>query len=145
MFKKRLTANAVFLSIIFSGQIEFESFNIEDGLAQNTVYEILQDNRGYLWLGTQGGLDRFNGYEFVNYEHEDGDSTSTPAGWIWSISEDTDGIIWLGTNDGNFGWLDPYSEIGHSIDLFENHPTINRPQRTTKIVFHKDIVAVKKT
>ena len=54
MFKKLLTTNAVFLSIVFSGQIEFESFNIEDGLAQNTVYEVLQDSRGYLWLGTQG-------------------------------------------------------------------------------------------
>jgi len=138
MFKKLLSTNAVFLSIVFSGQIEFESFNIEDGLAQNTVYEIFQDSRGYLWLGTQGGLDRFNGYEFVNYEHEDGDSTSIPAGWIWSISEDADGIIWLGATGGNFGWFDPYSETGHTIDLYIKHPTINRPQRTTEIVFHND-------
>ena len=40
MFRKRLITNAIFLSIVFSGQIEFESFNIEDGLSQNTVYEI---------------------------------------------------------------------------------------------------------
>ena len=139
---KQLTANAVFLSIIFSSQIEFENFNIEDGLAQNTVYEILQDSRGYIWLGTQGGLDRFNGYEFINYEHEDGDSTSTPEGWIRSISEDSNGIIWLGTANGNFGWFDPYSELGHSIDLYEKHPTINRPRRTTKIVFHKDDIFI---
>ena len=142
MLKKTITTKTIFLSIVFSGQIEFESFNIEDGLAQNTVYEILQDSRGYLWLGSQGGLDRFNGYEFVNYEHEDGDSTSIPAGWIWSISEDSDGIMWLGTSGGNFGWFDPYSEIGRSIDLYEKHPTINRPQRISKIVFHKDYVFI---
>ena len=142
MFKKLLITNAVFLSIVFSGQIEFESFNIEDGLAQNTVYEIFQDSRGYLWLGTQGGLDRFNGYEFINYEHEDGDSTSIPAGWIRCIVEDEEGIIWLGTMGGNFGWLDPYSETGHSIDLFENHPNINRPQRIDEIFFHDDNIFI---
>jgi len=142
MFKKLLIANAAFLSIVFSGQIEFESFNIEDGLAQNTVYEIFQDSRGYLWLGTQGGLDRFNGYEFVNYEHEDGDSSSIPAGWIRCIVEDDDGTIWLGTMGGNFGWLDPYSGAGHSIDLFENHPNINRPQRIDEIFFHDDNIFI---
>jgi ligand-binding sensor domain-containing protein len=52
------------MSVLYAGQIEFERFTIDDGLSQNSVYEVFQDNNGYLWMGTQGGLDRFNGYEF---------------------------------------------------------------------------------
>ena len=88
MLKKLLIANAVFLSIVFSGQIEFDRFTIDDGLSQNTVYEVFQDSRGYIWMGTQGGLDRFNGYEFKQYEHESNDSLSITEGWIRCIKED---------------------------------------------------------
>ena len=96
LFKKSLITNTIFLSIVFSGQIEFERFTIDNGLSQNTVYEVFQDSRGYLWMGTQGGLDRFNGYEFKQYEHESSDTTSIVDGWIRSIQEDEDGTLWLG-------------------------------------------------
>ena len=52
------------LSYTSASKIEFDRYTIDDGLSQNTVYKVFQDSRGYIWLGTQGGLDRFNGYEF---------------------------------------------------------------------------------
>ena len=136
----RFTLIAFLTSWLFPGQIEFERFTIDDGLSQNTVYEVFQDSRGYLWMGTQGGLDRFNGYEFKQYEHESSDTTSIVDGWIRCIQEDEDGILWLGTVDGNFGWFNPFEEVGGEIDLYENHPGIQRPARIDKILFHKDYI-----
>ena len=49
------------LSSVYASKIEFDRYTIDDGLSQNTVYKVFQDSRGYIWLGTQGGLDRFNG------------------------------------------------------------------------------------
>ena len=140
MLKTLLTISAVFLSIVFSGQIEFERFTIDNGLSQNTVYDVFQDSRGYLWMGTQGGLDRFNGYEFKQYEHESSDTTSIVDGWIRSIQEDEDGILWLGTANGNFGWFNPFEEVGGEIDLYKNHPGVQRPARIDEILFHKDYI-----
>ncbi len=85
---KKFISITLFLSLCFAGKLEFERFTIDDGLSQNTVYKVFQDSRGYLWLGTQGGLDRYNGYEFKHYEHESNDSTSIVNGWIRSINED---------------------------------------------------------
>ena len=139
--KTTLFTIVVFLmSVLYAGQIEFERFTIDDGLSQNSVYEVFQDNNGYLWMGTQGGLDRFNGYEFKQYEHENSDTTSIVDGWIRCIQEDEDGILWLGTVGGNFGWFNPFEEVGGEIDLYENHPGIQRPGRIDKILFHKDYI-----
>ena len=137
---KKFIGIALFLSICLAGKLEFERFTIDDGLSQNTVYKVFQDSRGYIWLGTQGGLDRFNGYEFKHYEHESNDSTSIVNGWIRAINEDQDGIIWIGTVDGNFGWFDPYDEIGGEIDLFEEHPEFERPSYIYDILFHGNYI-----
>ena len=129
MKNKRLLTTTLLLSWLFAGQIEFERYTIDDGLSQNTVQKVMQDSRGYIWLGTQGGLDRFNGYEFVHYESESSDSTTIPFGYIWSIEEDKNGIMWLGTQRGNVGWFNPYSEEAGEINIYKNNPT-NYKNRT---------------
>ncbi len=128
------------LSYTSASKIEFDRYTIDDGLSQNTVYKVFQDSRGYIWLGTQGGLDRFNGYEFKHYEHESNDSTSIVDGWIRAINEDDDGLLWLGTVGGNLGWFDPYDEIGGEIDLYRNHPQLDRPSYIYDILFHDDYI-----
>ena len=130
------------LSLAFTNQFEFERFTIDDGLSQNSVYEVFQDSRGYIWLGSQGGLDRYNGYEFKHYENESGDSTSIIPGWIRAINEDKNGIIWLGSQSGTFGWFDPYQEIGREINLYEKHPGIKEPRQIFNIIFHKDNIYI---
>lgn len=57
---------------LFAQQRRFVEFSVEHGLAQSQVSSILQDNDGYLWIGTQGGLSKFDGVEFVNYSTVDG-------------------------------------------------------------------------
>ena len=137
---KRFIGIALFLSICLAGKLEFERFTIDDGLSQNTVYKVFQDSRGYIWLGTQGGLDRFNGYEFKHYEHESSDSTSIVNGWIRAINEDADGLLWLGTTGGNLGWFNPYDEVGGEIDLYEGHPEFERPNYIYDILFHGNYI-----
>ncbi|MFL3015820.1 MAG: SpoIIE family protein phosphatase [Candidatus Neomarinimicrobiota bacterium] len=133
---KKFISITLFLSFCVASKLEFERFTIDDGLSQNTVYKVFQDSRGYIWLGTQGGLDRFNGYEFKHYEHESSDSTSIVSGWIRAINEDEDGLIWLGTLGGNLGWFNPYDEVGGEIDLYGNHPEFERPNYIHDILFH---------
>ncbi len=50
----RVTSIILLLSYTSASKIEFDRYNIDDGLSQNTVYEVFQDTRGYIWLGTQG-------------------------------------------------------------------------------------------
>jgi ligand-binding sensor domain-containing protein/serine phosphatase RsbU (regulator of sigma subunit) len=80
--------------------IEGEVYNIENGLSQIRVKFILQDGKGFLWIGTQDGLNRFDGYNFTTYRHQPGDTTSISDSDIRCISEDKDGNLWIGTNEG---------------------------------------------
>ncbi|MGD2086776.1 MAG: two-component regulator propeller domain-containing protein [Candidatus Aminicenantes bacterium] len=80
--------------------IRFKRISKEQGLSQVTVNCILQDSKGFLWFGTQEGLNRYDGYEFKSYKHDPEDSTTISDSYIWCITEDKSGILWIGTNDG---------------------------------------------
>ncbi|MBO6523520.1 MAG: hypothetical protein JJ971_06840 [Balneolaceae bacterium] len=88
------------LSKAQSGNYRFTHFDIEDGLSQNTVTDILHDSEGYIWFGTQEGLNRFDGYEFRHYKHQKDDSTSISDNYVWSMIEDADGNLWMCTRNG---------------------------------------------
>ena len=64
--------SVIWFSGLFGQQYSFINFSIEDGLAQSQVLSIYQDPKGYLWMGTYGGLSRYDGKNFVNYSKEDG-------------------------------------------------------------------------
>ncbi len=84
-------------SLSIAQQYNFTRFSVEDGLAQSQVYSLLQDSRGYLWMGTRGGgVSCFNGLEFKNYTTKNG----LPNGYVWSIKEDQKKNIWIGTGAG---------------------------------------------
>lgn len=75
----------------------FEQYSVGEGLPQSQVYALLQDSRGYLWLGTQGGgLARFDGENFTSLSKVDGMS----GNYVQAIAEGENGDIWLGTNNG---------------------------------------------
>ncbi len=75
----------------------FREYSLNDGLPQATIYCMMQDSRGYLWLGTDGGgLCRFDGKTFQSYKVEDGLSGNV----IRSLLEDKQGNIWIGTDKG---------------------------------------------
>ena len=81
--------------------VDARKFTSLDGLSNNKVNAVFQDSRGFLWLGTNDGLNRYDGYEFVIYRHIPADSTSIISNYIYCISEDTlTGNLWIGTNNG---------------------------------------------
>lgn len=83
-----------------SQKLPFKSYTTADGLAHNNVDSIFQDKKGFLWFGTDEGLSRFDGYDFVNFRTADG----LPADNVNAILEDDTGRIWVGT-DGGIGLL----------------------------------------
>ncbi len=80
--------------------LRFKKFNSDDGLAQNNITTILQDTRGFIWIGTGDGLSRYDGYEFKNYTHIVEDSSSLSAGMVTALHQDQNGTIWVGTTNG---------------------------------------------
>lgn len=70
--------------------------SIDQGLAQSTVLTILEDSRGFIWLGTAGGLSRHDGIDFQNYNRGDG----LPDQRIYALAEASDGGLWIGTGQG---------------------------------------------
>lgn len=75
-------------------------YNTRSGLSSNIIYDVYQDKEGYIWIATDNGLNRFNGYEFEAFYHNPDDSASLSNSIIRSIAEDNDGNLWVGTNNG---------------------------------------------
>ncbi len=84
----------------YSRQLSFSGYSISEGLSQSVVNCIFQDSKGYIWLGTQNGLNRFDGYSFVKYKFNPDDSTSISNNWIYAVAEDKNGNLWIGTKGG---------------------------------------------
>lgn len=82
-----------------SAQLKFKHLTINDGLSQNVVLCMLQDREGYIWMGTEDGLNRYDGYEFRHYKHNE-DEGSISNSFINSLVEDKDGNFWIATADG---------------------------------------------
>ncbi len=80
--------------------MRFERLTTESGLSQGTVNYTLQDASGLLWIGTQGGLNRYDGYRFEVYRHDPSDPASVPHDWVTALAEDPSGDLWVGTEGG---------------------------------------------
>src|SRR5271154_665397 len=74
------------------------SWQTDSGLPQNTVHAIVQTRDGYIWLGTEGGLVRFDGVQFVVYDKQA--PAHLPSTTINCLFEDGAGDLWIGTDDG---------------------------------------------
>ena len=78
-------------------QNNFINYSADDGLSQSDVYKVIQDSRGYLWLGTAGGgVSRFDGLNFESYDKKRGLAGNIVRG----LMEDSKGNIWIGTDEG---------------------------------------------
>jgi ligand-binding sensor domain-containing protein len=91
-----VSAFLYFADILYPTEYLLQTFDLTEGLPQSQVNCITQDQKGYLWIGTQYGLARFNGYEFRNFYSQDG--LSSPI--VSSLKIDSKGNIWIGTSRG---------------------------------------------
>lgn len=83
-----------------SNKVRFTHFTAEDGLTQNSGLDILEDSFGYIWIGTQNGLNRYNGYTFTQFWSDPDDPESLMSGYIRTLYEDQEKQIWVGTANG---------------------------------------------
>ena len=78
----------------------FRNISIEKGLSQNSVLSIAVDSEGFLWFGTESGLNKFDGYQFTVYLPVEGDRNSISNSWINALLVDRKGTLWVGTENG---------------------------------------------
>ncbi len=86
--------------------LRFEHITIEDGLSHSKVNTILQDSRGFMWFGTNDGLNRYDGYEIVEYQRDIDDPHSLSHNLIRDIFEDSKGRLWIATDAGGLNLYD---------------------------------------
>jgi len=95
---------ALLIFIRVAGQlpanIEFDRYTTKDGLSNGYITTILHDSKGFVWIGTSNGLNRFDGITFKNYYFDPKDTTSLPGSSINNLSEDENGNIWVMTSNG---------------------------------------------
>ena len=83
-----------------AGPFRYHRLGAAEGLAQSSVYALLQDHRGFIWLGTQDGLHRYDGYQFEIFRPQAYDPSSLPHGMVQALLEDRQNRIWVGTFKG---------------------------------------------
>jgi signal transduction histidine kinase/ligand-binding sensor domain-containing protein len=88
-------------------QIRFRTYTASEGLSQATSRALAQDRDGFIWIGTQDGLNRFDGYSFRIYKHDRDDASTLTHNHIWTLLADPDGSVWVGTQAGGLNRYDP--------------------------------------
>ena len=141
-FKKLITTTLVGITVLTpinklsyaqSKNLIFNNINIEQGISQSTIEAIFQDSEGYIWLGTNDGLSRYNGYEFKIYNYEEYQNSISHNG-ITDITEDKYGNIWVNTVSG-------VNKINKKTEKISNYTEINgkiKEDSTTEIIVTKD-------
>jgi signal transduction histidine kinase/ligand-binding sensor domain-containing protein/DNA-binding response OmpR family regulator len=98
--------------------LRFTRISLEQGLSQTTVTCILQDCKGLMWIGTQDGLNRYDGYEFKVYKNDPQDPTTLSDDEVYCIHEDHSGILWVGTKNG----LNRFRRENEQFIVFRHQP-----------------------
>ncbi|RYY14608.1 MAG: histidine kinase [Chitinophagaceae bacterium] len=100
----------------------FENITTQNGLSHNKVNCIIQDKRGFIWIGTDDGLNRYDGSHFTIFKNNPGDTTSISGNIIRDIFEDENEVLWVATADGGLTRYDYRLEPGRQFRQFKNKP-----------------------
>jgi ligand-binding sensor domain-containing protein/signal transduction histidine kinase len=95
--------------------VRFRTFSTGEGLSQASVRSLAQDSAGFVWVGTQDGLNRFDGSGFKVYRHDRQDPYSLAQNHIWALQPDSDGGLWIATQGGGLSHYDA------ALDRFDNY------------------------
>ncbi len=104
-----------------SNQLFFKHLSVDEGLSQPTVNCIIRDKRGFVWIATEDGLNRYDGNRFKIFRHDAKDSTTISHSVVYSLLEEkSTGNLWVGTANG-------LSYFNRSTESFTRIPAINKP------------------
>ena len=126
MLKNKNYLNRIVISLLAftyftfgQSDFTFKNISVKDGLAESTVKVIFEDHNGFIYFGTENGLDVYDGYEFTNYQMNSFDEASLLGNKISSIHEDSNHMIWVGSELG-VSLFDPSKrEFSRPIDTGE--------------------------
>lgn len=110
---------------------------VEEGLSHNEVTSIVQDNDGFIWIGTRGGLNRYDGYQFKIFNQVPGDSNSLVNPSVESLFVDRSGNIWIGSKSGGVSKYNPVTGVFKNIANNYNQPNEILPDNRV-LCFHED-------
>ncbi|MCP4203416.1 MAG: response regulator [bacterium] len=99
--------------------LRFQRISLGDGLSQAAVDTIIQDRRGFMWFGTKEGLNRFDGTNFIAFQHDPADPASLSHDSVRAIVEDQHGALWIGSDNGG---LDRFDESTQTFTHFRHDP-----------------------
>ncbi|MGB3076021.1 MAG: two-component regulator propeller domain-containing protein [Chitinophagales bacterium] len=105
--------------------LRFNRYTTSDGLSSNTITSIFQDRRGFMWFGTQDGLCRFDGRNFVIYKNDPFNKTTICGNVINDLAEDSSGVLWIATGDGGLCSYDFRNNHFKSIDYSRSDSVLN--------------------
>ncbi|MDA3892594.1 MAG: triple tyrosine motif-containing protein, partial [Salinivirgaceae bacterium] len=115
--------------------IRFKHITVGDGLSQSNVQCIFQDSKGFIWIGTQDGLNKFDGYDFIIYRNNLLDSNSISGNRIVKILEDSTGIIWVATY---FNGINAYNRATDKFTQYK-HDSIDSESLVSDLTLGIDI------
>jgi ligand-binding sensor domain-containing protein len=116
-----------------NSQAVFERISTLNGLSNNTVISIIEDKKGFIWFGTDEGLNRFDGYSFKIYKRLPNNANGLSHNIIKALFEDSEGIIWIGTHGGGLISFNPLSE---NFTTYTNNPS------DSNSISHNDITSI---
>lgn len=126
------------ISLAQSPSYSFQSLTREDGLPYSNVHQTLQDQQGFIWLSTSGGLVRYDGTNLKIFKHNPDDSLSISNDFVGPMYEDAFGFIWVGTTGGGLNRFDPSLEI---FSHFQHDPSNSNslPSNTVHCILEDDL------
>jgi signal transduction histidine kinase/ligand-binding sensor domain-containing protein len=119
LFNLKNCLSIAFLLVSITGKPQnfiFKHLTTNEGLSSGNVWSIIQDKRGYLWFGTEDGLNKYDAYKFTVYRNDSMDTTSLSENWIQSIVEDSN-ALWICTRNG----LNRYSYQSDNFKRYFNN------------------------
>tara|TARA_Y100001947_G_scaffold156792_1_gene165556 strand:+ start:2216 stop:5569 length:3354 start_codon:yes stop_codon:yes gene_type:complete len=126
ILKRNTTLLLVFIFNSFvSGSKTFDRLTVREGLSENIVHSVADDKRGFIWIGTDEGLNRYDGYEPVIYRSNPFDTTALSGNRVFGLFKDSEGDIWASTDKS----LDLYK---YGKNTFRRHATESRPVFVTE-------------
>ena len=122
-----IDGNTLQITVSDGHDIRFSRLSGSPGLSGTRVSQIVQDDLGFIWFGTQYGLDRYDGYHFKVFKHEDDNPNSLGGVWVTSLFKDSAGALWIGC-EHSLDKFDPATNTftHYRVDLKQpNRPDVN--------------------
>lgn len=114
--------------------MQFTRLGSEEGLSQGAIISIVQDHQGYLWLGTEDGLIRYDGYDIQHFYRDRSRPGGLPNNWVSSMAVDPGGRLWIGTDGGGIVQYLP-DDSGFQVPVASDGRPLIDPEAKVRQVF----------